>query len=400
MTSKLADILWISARRILRKRTRYLGPATALIIGTAGLIVVITLRGDIKRKANENLDLLGGATILELSYEDKPWDFPWSQEPRFFYGDIIRAVERLPGVKVVSALARKQSPAAVGWGPRLGRFTLVAVDHHFWRLHSFKAASGGFFGKEAVEYGEAVCVIGAEVARYVFDRVAVAGRSLLVDGQPYRIAGVLDGFRVGEGTRFVFVPLTTALSRVADMTLPGQLYIRCHSWTDVEAVAEALPATVGQYVYTDRLRVSALWDNLYRTREVAFWLEIFANVCVIATLALGGIGVWNVQMAAVRARTREIGIKKAVGAEDLDILVQILAESVSVCLGSLLLGILLSAAATRVISHLLDSPFPFALFLRAAGWSVLFSLLLGILAGLLPALKASRMEVVRALRYD
>lgn len=387
-------------RRIFRRRTRYLGPATALIMGTAGLIVVITTRGDIKRKANENLDLLGGATILELSYEEKSWDFPWSREPRFFYTDIIRALERLPGVKVVSALARKQRPARIGWRARLGRFTLVAVDHHFWRLHSFKAASGGFFGQKAFDRGEAVCVIGAEVARYLFDQVDVAGRSVLLDGQPYRITGVIEGFRVGEGTRFVFVPLTTALSRVSDMTLPVRLYIRCHKWTDVKAVARALPATVGEYVYTDRLRVTGLWDNLHRTQEVAFWLELFANVCVIATLAVGGLGVWNVQMAAVRARTREIGIKKAVGAEDRDILVQILAESVSVCLGSLLLGILLGATATRVISHLLQSPFPGLLFLKATAWGVLFSLVLGILAGLFPALKASRMEVVRALRYD
>ena len=185
--------------------------------------------------------------------------------------------------------------------------------------------------------------MGAELARTIFDTETVAGNHLLIDDQLYRIAGVLDGFRVGPGTRFVFVPMTAALSRTSDMTLPARLLVRCESWEKVESAAAAIPQALGEYMYTDGLRVDGFWGNLQRVREVAFWLELFANVSAIATLVLGGIGIWNIQMAAVRTRTREIGIKKAVGAEDRDIWIQFLSESLFLCMSSALLGIVLGA---------------------------------------------------------
>ena len=125
-----------------------MGPASAILLGTAGLIVVMTMRGDIKQKANENLDLLGGATILEVYYEDRPLQEPWTAKQRFFLWDAIWAVERVPGVSIVSAIAFKSQPASVGWGERESRVPLVAVDHYFWELQSFTPVDGAFFGKK------------------------------------------------------------------------------------------------------------------------------------------------------------------------------------------------------------------------------------------------------------
>jgi len=398
--SRLRDIIRISIRQIIRRRRRYLGPASAILLGTAGLIVVMTMRGDVREKANQNLDLLGGATILQVYYEDRPLQEPWTAKQRFFLWDAIWAIERVPGVSIVSAVAFKSEPASVAWGERETHVPLVAVDHYFWELQNFTPVDGGFFGKSAIDNGERMCVVGAELARLIFDTETAAGRHLMIDGEMYQIAGVLDGFRVGPGTRYVFAPMTTALSRTRHMSLPVRLLVRCENWEEVDSVAAAIPKALGEYMYTDGLRVDGFWGNLDRVKMVAFWLELFADVSAIATLVLGGIGIWNIQMAAVRTRTREIGIKKAVGAEDRDIWIQFLSESLFLCMGSALMGIALGTASMEVISFLLKSRPPMDLFLRSVGRSLAFALVVGVAAGFYPALRAAKMEVASALRYE
>ena len=274
------------------------------------------------------------------------------------------------------------------------------MDRYFWELHDFDPVAGVFFNERAVEYGQRVCVIGAEVARTLFGREDVDGSNILIENDLYRVTGVLDGFRVGEGARFVFVPMTTALTRISDMTLPIRLFIRCKGWDQVEPTAAAVPGVVGDYLYTDRLRVDGAWGNLKRVKRVAFWLETFANVCVVATLILGGLGIWNIMMASVRSRTREIGVKKAIGAEDRDILIQFMTESLALCAGSAIAGIVLGWMATEAIGVILESRPSLDLLLRSVAWSVGISMALGICAGIYPSLRASRMEVDSALRYE
>jgi len=399
-SSRFKDILRISIRHVFRQRRRFLGPTLAIVFGTAGMIVVMSLSDDVKKVFNTKLDLLGGATILQVYFEDKPLDQPWTARVRFFYWDVLKALRKLPGVSVVSTIALKSAPASVGWGKNQGHFPLVAVDRYFWELHAFEPVAGGFFDKEAVECGDRVCVIGAEVARTLFDREDVAGSHILIENDLYRIAGVLDGFRVGEGTRFIFVPLTTAFSRISHMTLPVRLFIRCKSWDDVTPTAAAVPGVVGDFLHTDRLRVDGEWGNLKRVKRVALWLEVFANVCVIATLILGGLGIWNIMMASVRSRTREIGVKKAIGAEDRDILVQFMAESLALFTGAALSGVVLGWLATEAIGLILNSRPPMDLFLRSTAWSVGTSFALGLCAGTYPSIRASRMEVASALRHE
>lgn len=400
IASRSLDILRISIRRVFRQRRRYLGSALAIVLGTAGLMLVMTMSGDIKKEFNKNLDLLGGATVLQVYFEDKPLLLPWTARERFFHTELTRALRSMPGVAIVSFASIKTTPASVTSGPRQYEFTLVGVDAFFWHLQGFMPMKGEFFGPEAMETGERVCVIGAEVARRLFDTEDVVGRTLIIESELYRIIGVLEGFRVGEGMRFIFLPLSTALSRIKDMTLPVRIFVRCTSWDDVQSVAANIPMVVGDYLHTDRLRVEAPWDNLKRVKRVAYWLELFANVCVVATLVLGGLGIWNIMMAGVRSRTREIGIKKAIGAEDRDILLQFMTESLVVCLCSCLAGIVLGGLATAGISHLLDHGPGYELFLSATARSAGIALLLGIVAGIYPAYRASRMEVASALRHE
>jgi putative ABC transport system permease protein len=396
---RIRDIVRIGIRWVFRRWRRNLGSASAVLLGTAGFIVVMTMREDVKKEFGNRLDLLGGATIIQVSFEEKPLNTPWAAELRIFYWDMMTVLRTLPGVSIVSAVATAMTPVPVSRGARHNRFTLVAVDKDFWNLHSFTPVSGRFFNAMEVENGERVCVIGSDMARMIFDREDVAGEDLIVENELFRISGVLDGFRVGEGTRFIFVPMTTALSRISNMTLPIRVFVRCRNWEIVEETAARIPQIVGDFFPTDRLRVEVIRDNLKRVKRVATWIEVSALVSVYVALILGGIGIWNVMTASVRSRTREIGLKKAVGGKDRDIFVQFITESLALCVGAALPGIVLGGIAMAGIGFLLDSHPPFSLFLRMAGWSVAFAIALGVSAGLYPSIEASRMEVSSALRY-
>ena len=200
--------------------------------------------------------------------------------------------------------------------------------------------------------------------------------------------------------RTVFIPLTTAQDRMEHFGKPRNLYIRCRSWDDVEGVAVRIPSVIESHQPADGLKVEVNWASLSRVKKMVWGIELFINLAVCATLVLGGFGIWNIMMNGVRARTREIGLKKAMGAEDRDILAQFLTEALCLSLGAALLGVGLGRAAVEMLASMLGTRPPEDLFFICVGFGLLFAVVLGIGAGLSPAIRASRMEVVSAVRYE
>jgi putative ABC transport system permease protein len=135
-------------------------------------------------------------------------------------------------------------------------------------------------------------------------------------------------------------------------------------------------------------------------KKLAWWIEFFVYLAITATLVLGGVGIWNVMMAAVRSRTREIGLKKAMGAQDRDILAQFLSEALCLSLGAALVGVLLGWVIIQCLGLWIGSRPPDDLFLLCIALGLLFAIMLGVGAGLYPSIQASRMEVVSAIRYE
>jgi putative ABC transport system permease protein len=165
-------------------------------------------------------------------------------------------------------------------------------------------------------------------------------------------------------------------------------------------VAAAITEVVQRYQSTEQLQIEVLWEGLRRVQRIFWWTELFIHVAIGATLLLGGLGIWNVMMAAVRSRTREIGLKKAVGANDVDILKQFLAEALGLSLGASFLGIVLGRITVECLFYTIGTYPPEYLFLFCVALGIVFGVFLGIGAGLFPSIQASRMQVVDAVRYE
>lgn len=391
---RLGDLLHISFRQVMRQRRRYFGVGLIVALGTAGLILIITVGGQVKSKFNEDLDLLGGATLVKVVFQTDP-----GHRPQEFYPETVKAVRATRHVAAASRLASKLG-FATSPGRRQARFGLVAVEADYWRAVSLQADYGRVFTAKEVAERQRVCVLGGDVARTTFGRVDVVGENLEIDNDTYRILGVVDGQGLGSRINMAFLPLTTAQDRIQRLTPPNKLYVRVSRFNDVEEVATRLPEVVTSKQSVRGLSILVAWTRLKRVKNVAFIIEAFVLVATFAALVLGGFGIWNMMMSAVRNRTREIGLKKAMGAEDSDILAQFLAETLALSLAAVLLGIILGRVGVELVSLWLGTRPAESLFFTSVGLGLVFALGIGVGAGLYPSIQAARMEVVYALRYE
>ncbi len=319
------DLVRVSLRQVIRHRRRYLGVILAIAVGVAGFISIITMGQDVKKNFNEDLAFIGGVTIIRNVLEHRS-----HLPPSRFQDDTVEAIRQIPGVAVASLVGMTHIKGF--FQGRDENYHITAVDENFWRMRGLKARTGTLFGPREVQERQRVVVLGQRLAQNLYGTEEVAGRFLEVGQDVYRILGVVGGLRDINMEKSMFMPLTTALDRFFPLLPVDRLYVRCATWDDVPSVAAAIPKVVAAHQPARNLLVEVAWENLEHVKRVAFWVEFFIYLAFAGTIILGGMGIWNIMMAAVRTRTREIGLKKAMGAEDRDILAQFLTEALCLSL--------------------------------------------------------------------
>jgi len=387
------DLVRVSLRQVVRHRRRYIGVVLAIAVGVAGFISIITMGQDVKKNFNEDLAFIGGVTIIRNVLEFRP-QHPLTE----FHPDTVQAIQQIPGVAMASLVGYEQIKGFWKGQPEL--FSVVAVDENFWKMRGLEPRTGALFGPEAVQERQRLVVLGMRLAQRLFGTEDVAGRTLELDNDIYQVVGVVEGLRDINMEKSIFVPLTTATDRFSKKLITDRLYVRCATWDDVPAVAKAIPRVVQAHQSAKNLLVEVSWENLTHVKRVAFWIEFFIYLAFAATLILGGMGIWNIMMAAVRTRTREIGLKKAMGAEDRDILAQFLTEALCLSLAAAFVGVVLGRILVELLGLWIGMRPPEELFFTCLVISLVFAVVLGVGAGLYPSIQAARMEVVSATRYE
>lgn len=383
----------VSVRQVVRHRRRYLGVVMAIALGVAGFINILTMSREVKRNFNEDLDLIGGVTVIRVSFDNNR-----SYRPQWFRSNTLEALSQIKGFKEMTRTGIKMGHT--NWHGQQYGFSLIAVDEAFWGVRNFWAQTGNLFGADAVAGRRRECVLGAELAKKIFGTNDVWGKTIEINNELYRISGVLGGVTDSSVANAAFLPITTAGDRLPGRMLNDRLYLRCQTWDDVAQVAKAIPAIIQANQSPEELHVEVSWEALKRVQQLAWWIEFLIYLAVSATFLLGGVGIWNVMMAAVVTRTREIGLKKAMGAEDKDILAQFLSEALCLSVGAALLGGLVGRVMMEILGQVIGSRPPENLYFFGLSMGFLFAVVLGVGAGLYPSIRASRMEVVSAIRYE
>ena len=290
---------------------------------------------------------------------------------------------------------------------------LDGITPEYSELLNYKIAEGEYINQDHLLGRASVVVLGTDVADKLFNRhEGLVGESVRIEGQPFRVIGVMEkkgGSAFGSQDNFVFVPLTTARARIVKRANDrvDAVVAQATSAEDVglatEEISSVLRARHRTALGEDDFTVFSQADFLQTAASITGVLTIFLGGIAAISLLVGGIGIMNIMLVSVAERTREIGLRKALGARKRDILIQFLAESSMLSLIGGIVGILLGwlicfivgqiAVANNVVFDPSISP-------SAVLLATIFSAAVGLFFGIYPANRAAGLQPVEALRYE
>ncbi len=291
---------------------------------------------------------------------------------------------------------------------------ILGVTPEYLDTMNATVADGEFISSANVTGRSAVLVLGAQIASTLFDTASPVGQSVRLNGQTYRVIGVMQS---KGGTGFmnadtqVFVPVTTAMSRLSrgGQFRGGNVVNVINVKITDPSVQDSVIEEISQILrdrhhvqFQDDFQIQSQQDILNTANQVTGILTLFLGGVAAISLIVGGIGIMNIMLVSVTERTREIGIRKAIGARKRDIMTQFLTEATILSVTGGLIGILSGALIARLISgiNMGGSTLNTVVDLDSVLLAVVFSVAVGLFFGSYPANRAASLHPIEALRYE
>jgi len=375
-----------------------------IIIGVAAVITMVALGTGAQRAVNEQLENLGG-NILSVrtgmfmhrgvSAADKPLSL---DDANAIANDVAAATEVVP---------ETSGRIQLKFGNRNRNIQIVGTTPNYADVNKYEIMYGRMFTATENAAKKRVVVLGGDVpAMLEADPTMLIGRDLLIKGTSFKIIGIFEpkgsvGFSNNDEN--AWVPLSTAHSRLMGSEDINAIGVQISpdvpmevAIIDVERIMrrehQIIPGGKNDFSLSDRKQFLSMQQD---AAEIFSYL--LAGIAGIS-LIVGGIGIMNIMLVTVTERTREIGIRKALGATKMNILLQFLIEAMSLCIVGGLLGILLGASAASLLASILGWSTP--LSTSAVLIAFCFSAGVGLIFGLLPASKAANLDPIAELRYE
>ena len=390
-----SDLVRISLRQVLRQRSY--GVIFSITLGIMAFITFSVLGREIRYNIGQDMVLLGGVNVIRVFLDDGR--FPGSPKQEFL-PESIEAIRSLPGVLMVGRNAMEERRYSSRIGERSVPITMTGVDQYFWEIHAATLQAGRFFTEDDVKERRRVCLLGRELARDIFGDKNPIGELVFLGTEAFEVIGTFSGVMMGSWQRDGFMPYTTAVDRNFNHGLVSRIFVRTVGWEDVDRLVREIPEAIARHQKVNHLVIHTQEEQLARIRAIFVWVEALLWLAIAASLLLGGFGIWAGTYAAVRARTREVGLKKTMGGSDVDILAQFLTEALCKSVAGGMLGIAFGAVVVIMGAFLLECSISYLLLAASSVGSIVFSAFIGIAGGVYPALQASRMDVVSALRFE
>ena len=308
----------------------------------------------------------------------------------------------MPGVKSVSAAVWRGN-VLLSFGEKKIGGRLLGVPANFFKTIHIPVSQGRQINEVDDEHHRSVCVVGPKLIETLLPKgVDPVGQNLFVAGHTMRIIGIIGGVEDKSLLESVLIPMSVARSRIPKMYEIRNIYVRAKNWDVVPELREKIFKLLSnnQPGYAEAMEVRYYPERISTINRVVLMVKLFLYAALVVTLLLAGLGITNVMLAAVRERTTEIGLRKAVGATEKMIMSQFLLESVSISLMGAIVGIVIGFASVEALKRVMDTSPAYGVFIASFLGGVVFGVILGMVSGYLPAKKASALDVAEAMRFE
>jgi putative ABC transport system permease protein len=403
----LASVIKVAFRALARNKVRSTLTMLGIIIGVASVIAMISLGQGAQEQVQEQIASMGSNMLVVFagSMKTRGMQSGLGTNTTLTPEDIEAIVRECPAVAMASPSVG--APASLVFGNQNWSTRVEGVSGTFPQVRNWPLVAGEFFTKGDVDTAARVCVIGQTIVRELFPGLDPVGQTLRVRNLPFRVVGVLVAKGQNQWGRdqddTVLVPYATVMKKLLSVTYVPSAYI--------SAISSRATFTAEQQI-TDLLRqrhnirsgqdddfgVRNLTDIADAAEETNRILTLLLSSIAGVSLIVGGIGIMNIMLVSVTERTREIGIRMAVGARSRHVRLQFLIESVVLSLTGGMIGILVGIGASFALSGIFN--WPRLISLMSILMSVAFSVAVGVFFGYYPAHKAASLDPIEALRYE
>ena len=399
----ISEIFRLSVRSITRNKTRSSLTMLGIIIGVASVILLVSLGQGLQNYVTSQFEKLGSNIIYVIPGKVGDGAAAFSNGPPTAAGSKlalkhVSGIARLGG-SVLDAAGGTESISPIKYKGKSMYGTIAGGTGNYMKIHTITVSAGRIIGETDVKLSRKVVVIGKDVVTKLFGQVNPLGKEVTLGDQKFLVVGVLEDLgsagAISGGNDHCFVPVTAATGIFGTENLQ-MISVKARTKDEIPIAIKQVKRYLSKNLSEDDFSVMDSSSLLSTITQILGVLTAALGGIAAISLVVGGVGIMNIMLVSVTERTKEIGLRKAVGAKPKDILIQFVIEAVVLSLLGGIIGILIGAGGAAIMNKFFPASVSF--------WSVSLpfgvSALVGIIFGVAPALKASRLNPIDALRYE
>ena len=391
---------------LIANKMRSILTMLGIIIGVAAVIALVSIGNGVKQDIQNSISSLGSNLLMVMPGAPRtPGVRPSAGSMKSLKVSDYEAISKLDGVKAASPMTN--GSYVVIYQNKNWTTSVSGVSYNYLDVNNWSMKSGRFLSEKNVQNRERVAVVGKTVVKNLFGDEDPVGAEIRVKNIPFRIIGVLNskgsGAMGNDQDDMVIIPYTTAMERVEGVDYLRMIYVVGKDENGIDRLQSDIENLLRvrhgiKDTNLDDFNIQNMNSIMETMEETTGTLTLFLGAVAAISLVVGGIGIMNIMLVSVTERTREIGVRKALGATYSVIVTQFLIEAVVISLMGGIIGIILGTGSSKLIG--MASGMSTVISVPTIVMSFAFSMAIGLIFGIYPARKAAKLNPIDALHYE